>query len=159
MTWFEAMTGLAYKYFEKQVLHACMLKPVLSCTIPGSEAPPRCVSEMQLLLELPLIKSGWAQADCAIIEAGLGGEKDATNITHPGNVSLSIITSLGLEHQDVLGDPLSLHRDSCCKLSCQTCLADDEDQPEEVAGHAKCSHRRATASSGGCLWQGRGSGQ
>ena len=44
------------------------------------------------------------QADCAVMEAGLGGEKDATNITQPSSVALSIITPLGLEHQDVLGE-------------------------------------------------------
>ena len=44
------------------------------------------------------------QADFAVVEAGLGGEMDATNITQPSSIALSIITPLGLEHEDVLGD-------------------------------------------------------
>lgn len=49
----------------------------------------------------------WAFADekvdVAIIEAGLGGRLDSTNIITP---ELSIITSIGLDHQDILGETL-----------------------------------------------------
>lgn len=38
--------------------------------------------------------------DYAVIEVGLGGEDDATNIITP---ILSIITNIGMDHQDVLG--------------------------------------------------------
>lgn len=41
--------------------------------------------------------------DIAIIETGLGGRLDATNIIHP---ELSIITSIGKDHTDILGDTL-----------------------------------------------------
>lgn len=40
-------------------------------------------------------------ADIAVIEVGLGGRLDATNCIHP---ILSIITSIGLDHQTILGD-------------------------------------------------------
>lgn len=43
------------------------------------------------------------QVDIAIIETGLGGRLDATNIVSP---ELSIITSIGLDHTDILGDTL-----------------------------------------------------
>ncbi|MFP8488142.1 bifunctional folylpolyglutamate synthase/dihydrofolate synthase [Gracilimonas sp. Q87] len=39
--------------------------------------------------------------DIAIIETGLGGRLDSTNIIQP---LLSIITSIGLDHQDILGE-------------------------------------------------------
>ena len=39
--------------------------------------------------------------DLAVIETGLGGRLDATNVLHP---LLSIITSIDLDHTDVLGD-------------------------------------------------------
>lgn len=43
--------------------------------------------------------------DIAIIEAGLGGRLDSTNILeHP---SLAVITSIGLDHCDLLGDSLA----------------------------------------------------
>lgn len=43
------------------------------------------------------------QVDIAIIETGLGGRLDSTNIIHP---LLSIITNIGLEHTAMLGDTL-----------------------------------------------------
>ena len=43
--------------------------------------------------------------DIAVIEAGLGGRLDSTNILeHP---SLAVITSIGLDHCDLLGDSLA----------------------------------------------------
>lgn len=41
------------------------------------------------------------KVDIAIIETGLGGRLDATNVITP---IVSIITSIGLDHQDILGD-------------------------------------------------------
>ena len=38
--------------------------------------------------------------DYAVIEVGLGGRDDATNVVMP---MLSVITNIGLDHQDVLG--------------------------------------------------------
>ena len=42
-----------------------------------------------------------AKVDCAILECGLGGRLDATNICDP---ALSVITRIGLDHCDWLGD-------------------------------------------------------
>ena len=41
------------------------------------------------------------RVDIAVIETGLGGRLDSTNIIEP---ELSIITSIGLDHKDILGD-------------------------------------------------------
>jgi len=41
--------------------------------------------------------------DIAIIEAGLGGMLDSTNVIHP---ILSVITSIGMDHSEILGDSL-----------------------------------------------------
>lgn len=47
----------------------------------------------------------FAQSDCevAVIETGLGGAQDATNIVIP---VVSVITNIGLEHTEILGDSL-----------------------------------------------------
>ena len=42
-----------------------------------------------------------AKVDCAILECGLGGRLDATNVCDP---ALSVITKIGLDHCDWLGD-------------------------------------------------------
>jgi dihydrofolate synthase/folylpolyglutamate synthase len=43
------------------------------------------------------------QVDVAVVEVGLGGRLDTTNVITP---ALSIITNIGLEHTDLLGDTL-----------------------------------------------------
>lgn len=43
------------------------------------------------------------QVDVAVIEVGLGGRLDSTNVINP---VLSVITNIGWDHQDILGDTL-----------------------------------------------------
>jgi dihydrofolate synthase/folylpolyglutamate synthase len=43
------------------------------------------------------------KVDIAIIETGLGGRLDATNIIYP---VVSVITSVGMDHTDILGDTI-----------------------------------------------------
>jgi dihydrofolate synthase/folylpolyglutamate synthase len=43
------------------------------------------------------------EVDVALIETGLGGRLDTTNVIQP---IVSIITSVGLDHQDILGDTI-----------------------------------------------------
>ncbi len=44
------------------------------------------------------------QVDYAVIEVGVGGREDATNILT--NPAVSVLTPIGLDHQDLLGDTL-----------------------------------------------------
>ena len=44
------------------------------------------------------------KVEVAVIEVGLGGRLDSTNIIHP---LLSVITNIGLDHVNILGDTLS----------------------------------------------------
>ncbi len=44
------------------------------------------------------------EVDIAIIEVGLGGRLDSTNIIHP---EVSLITNIGMDHLDMLGDTLT----------------------------------------------------
>ena len=46
---------------------------------------------------------GKETVDIAVIEVGLGGRLDSTNIIHP---LLSLITNIGLDHTDILGNTL-----------------------------------------------------
>lgn len=46
-----------------------------------------------------------AQVDVAVIETGLGGRLDSTNVISP---ELSIITNIGYDHMNLLGDTLEL---------------------------------------------------
>lgn len=59
--------------------------------------------EMTFALALEYFKSN--QCEIAIIETGLGGRLDATNVITP---LLSVITNISLEHTQILGDTLEL---------------------------------------------------
>ena len=52
-----------------------------------------------------LVLMAKAQLDCVILEVGLGGRLDATNVV---DCDLAVITSIGLDHQAFLGDTREL---------------------------------------------------
>ena len=43
--------------------------------------------------------------DWVVLETGLGGRPDATNVVNP---EIAVITSIGLDHTDSLGDTIEL---------------------------------------------------
>lgn len=47
------------------------------------------------------------QVDVAVVETGLGGVRDATNMFSPDTLKLAVITAIGLEHQKALGGSLA----------------------------------------------------
>ena len=47
-----------------------------------------------------------AKCDYVVLECGLGGALDATNIIEAPELMISSITSIGLDHTDVLGETL-----------------------------------------------------
>ena len=62
---------------------------------------PLTYFEYAILAALKVIAA--AGVDCAVLEVGLGGRLDAVNVVD-GNVT--VITSIGLDHQEFLGDTL-----------------------------------------------------
>ncbi|KAL2400016.1 hypothetical protein ABEF93_004388 [Exophiala dermatitidis] len=44
--------------------------------------------------------------DVAVVECGLGGRLDATNVLRPQDVLVSVLTKVGLDHTDFLGDTI-----------------------------------------------------
>jgi dihydrofolate synthase/folylpolyglutamate synthase len=70
--------------------------------------------------------------DVAVIEVGLGGRLDATNVIHP---ALAIITSIELEHTQVLGDTcaaIAAEKAGIVKTGCPTVTAVVDREPLEV---------------------------
>ena len=59
------------------------------------------VSVFEMLTALAFVHFRDISADCAVIEVGLGGRLDATNLVQP---EVSVITPVGLDHVAVLGD-------------------------------------------------------
>jgi dihydrofolate synthase/folylpolyglutamate synthase len=70
---------------------------------PHAEAIPE-ISTYELTTALAFMYFAKHPVDCAVIEVGLGGRLDATNVIHP---LVSVITSLSYDHTHLLGDSLS----------------------------------------------------
>lgn len=62
-------------------------------------------SEFEILTAMAFLYFNQTRPDIIILETGLGGRLDATNVVTP---ALSIITKIGLDHQEILGDSLDL---------------------------------------------------
>ncbi|MDG1651978.1 MAG: bifunctional folylpolyglutamate synthase/dihydrofolate synthase [Flavobacteriaceae bacterium] len=62
------------------------------------------VSFFEMTVGLAFTYFNSADVDFALIEVGLGGRLDATNIIHP---ELSVITNIGLDHTEFLGETRS----------------------------------------------------
>lgn len=63
------------------------------------------VTEFEVITALMWIYFTEQKVDIAVIEVGLGGRLDATNVVH--NPLVTVITSIGLDHQERLGSHLT----------------------------------------------------
>jgi dihydrofolate synthase / folylpolyglutamate synthase len=64
----------------------------------GQHGPP---SYFELLVALAFKLFAQEKVDCAVVEVGIGGRLDGTNVLTP---LLSVVTNVGTDHADVLGD-------------------------------------------------------
>jgi dihydrofolate synthase / folylpolyglutamate synthase len=64
------------------------------------QAERRDATQFELLTAAALAEFADAQVDVAVVEAGLGGRHDATNVLRS---PVQVLTNVGLEHTDVLG--------------------------------------------------------
>lgn len=81
-------------YYYEQVEQACQ-----SVIEKGHRHP----SEFEVVVAMCLLYFRDEKVDIGIIEVGIGGLYDATNIIHP---ILSVITSINFDHMDILGNSL-----------------------------------------------------
>ena len=65
---------------------------------------PVMPSFFELTMEMAFLYFAMQKVDVAVIEVGLGGRLDSTNIISP---DLSVITNIGLDHTQYLGDTLT----------------------------------------------------
>lgn len=83
--------------------------------------------------------------DLAVIECGMGGEVDATNIFNP---VLSIITNVSMEHTEYLGvspSEIALHKAGIIKKDIQTVIGDiDGDALEVIVDVARRKNSKIT---------------
>lgn len=75
------------------------LKRAISHCTPQVAETGTTFFEFSTLLGLQLAR--WQQPDVMILEVGLGGRLDATNVV---DATIAVITSIGIDHQEYLGD-------------------------------------------------------
>ena len=66
--------------------------------------PDERPSFFEFMTAMAFLQFARKQVDIAIIEVGLGGRLDATNVVQP---ELAVITSIGLDHCEMLGDTVA----------------------------------------------------
>ena len=69
-----------------------------------NEAENINASEFELLTATAFEIFSRAQVDIGVIECGMGGRLDATNILKPAQVLCSVFTKIGMDHEAFLGD-------------------------------------------------------
>lgn len=65
--------------------------------------PGRPITYFEVLTAVAFLAFVEAETDYTVLEVGLGGRLDATNVTKP---VVSVITRIGLDHTEILGDTL-----------------------------------------------------
>ncbi len=65
-----------------------------------------CASEFELLTATAFEIFNQTQVQVGVVEVGLGGRLDATNVLRPEDVLVSVISKIGLDHQAFLGENL-----------------------------------------------------
>ena len=83
--------------------YARELRPVAEAV--ARESPDDHPSFFEFMTAMAFFQFARKRCDLAIIEVGLGGRLDATNIVLP---EVAVITSIALDHCDMLGDTLEL---------------------------------------------------
>ncbi|TSJ79735.1 bifunctional folylpolyglutamate synthase/dihydrofolate synthase [Rariglobus hedericola] len=78
------------------------LLPVAEAVSHGS--PDDHPSFFEFMTAMAFLQFARKRCDIAIIETGLGGRLDATNVVDP---EVAVITSIGLDHCDMLGDTIA----------------------------------------------------
>ena len=82
------------------------IKPYVEMVDARSEAEggPK-MSKFEVLVAITYAAFADAPVDVAVVETGMGGRWDATNVI---NADVAVITPIGLDHTDYLGDTLEL---------------------------------------------------
>ncbi|XP_059629099.1 dihydrofolate synthetase isoform X3 [Cornus florida] len=65
-----------------------------------------CISHFEVMTAVAFNFFAQEKVDIAVIEAGLGGARDATNIISNSDLAVSVITTIGKEHLAALGGTL-----------------------------------------------------
>ena len=106
---------------------------------PATTQVPNC-TWFDLTTALAFLHFAHQEVDIAVIEVGLGGRLDSTNVILP---EVSIITSISLEHTDLLGDTVAAiakEKAGIIKPGVPVVSAPQKEEAEEVIGEIAVQH-------------------
>jgi len=81
------------------------VKPILAAMTPEELSRYGPVTWSEVTKLLPLLSFAEKKLDCGVIEAGVGGREDLTNVLLP---NVSVITSVGMDHAELLGGTIDI---------------------------------------------------
>ena len=80
------------------------LAGILTRIRPAAEAMEDRPTEFELITAAAMLWFAEKKADPVVLEVGMGGRLDATNVIDPDSTLLSVITGISLDHTSILGD-------------------------------------------------------
>ncbi|KAJ8630782.1 hypothetical protein MRB53_024105 [Persea americana] len=88
---------------ESLIYHFYRVKKILDQSVDLENGS---LSHFEVFTALAFSLFAWESVDIAIVEAGLGGARDATNVLDSTGLAAAVITSIGEEHMAALGGSL-----------------------------------------------------
>lgn len=107
-----------------------------------NEAHEIKIKEFEVITIIALIYFAENNCDFVVLETGLGGEYDATNIV---NSIVQIITNIGLDHMDILGnnkEEITKAKAGIIKEECDTIIYEQEGVTEIIEKTCKDKRNR-----------------
>ncbi|GBG89405.1 hypothetical protein CBR_g49195 [Chara braunii] len=68
----------------------------------------RSLTFFEVVTALAYVHFARTRVDVAVVETGLGGARDATNVIPEDSLSCAVVSAIGYEHTDVLGETIEL---------------------------------------------------
>jgi dihydrofolate synthase/folylpolyglutamate synthase len=113
--------------------------PILDKMRAGEWGPP---SYFEILVAMSFLYFAQERVDAAVVEVGVGGTLDGTNVLLP---EVSVLTNVGTDHRDVLGDTVEqIARDKAGIIKDGIPVVTAAEQPEVLAIlHAAAAKHKA----------------
>lgn len=98
---------------------------------PAAEALPEGATEFEIITAAAFLWFARQKCDIVVLETGLGGRLDATNLIKEDEVA--VITNIGLDHMEYLGDTLGkIAYEKCCIIKPGAAVVAYDSAPEAM---------------------------
>ncbi|KAJ7535952.1 hypothetical protein O6H91_12G051700 [Diphasiastrum complanatum] len=104
------------------------------------------LSHFEVLTALAFKHFAEEKVDFAVVEAGLGGARDATNVVQPNGLAAAVIVAIGEEHLEALGgslESIALAKAGIIKYGCPVVLGHQSEPIAEAVVQKVAASKRA----------------